>query len=648
MAILGDRISGYIEGVSERWKDRLRGWMLRTISEGVTKFAEDLEPGAIEGYQKGITSLRDNPLIPEELRAFYDKALKPGNPISAVGATLVMVLQSFGVLLGGSAPLANLFAYEQDKLLQSFRLDPQSVITAWRRNPELGAAFFEDLKEQGWTEPRIEVLKLVTQFYPSAQDLVTWLAREVFEPDQREKYGLDDEAQFIDPEIFAKAGVSMEQALNYWRAHWEHTSLMQMMELLHRGLLTGSREVPPEPATPEEWAKRDRQGIEEMYNWYRLVEITPYWRNLITEALWNVPTRVDVRRWWDMRVITEQELYSIYHRQGYHGKDLENYVNWTKVYTDFPYWLSRWQKGWVTEQEVRDWLRSLKIPEDRIEIFIQDKIKPETPARVEAELTLTKSEIYKGVKQGKITREEGVGLLIDIGNNRAEAEYLLDINIPPEEVDAVVEERKLSKADIKAALASELITEVEARSKLAELNYSSANIDLLIRIFQAAIKPPEEEKLKQASKADIVEGVKKGVISPEEGYGMLTDIGFSPEASNFILTIKAEESPFSPTNFTEFQDLTTKWRQAVGKEATPVTEQLKQAGAEVIRLGAEVDALRNATEDEEAKLIPDQPLPEEATKRLKELEVALHRAEAELAAAQDHYKAVMAEWRQKE
>ena len=80
-------------------------------------------------------------------------------------------------------------------------------------------------------------------------------------------------------------------------------------------------------------------------------------------------------------------------------------------------------------------------------------------------------------------------------------------------------------------------------------------------------------------------------------------------------------------------------------EGKPVPEELKRAAAEVVRLTKEVEALVITSEEEEAKLIPDEILPPEATAKRDELRVALHRAEAELARVKLDYNSLLAEYR---
>ena len=76
-----------------------------------------------------------------------------------------------------------------------------------------------------------------------------------------------------------------------------------------------------------------------------------------------------------------------------------------------------------------------------------------------------------------------------------------------------------------------------------------------------------------------------------------------------------------------------------------MSEELKAAAAEVVRVTADVEALTSSVKDEEAKLIPGEPLPEAATKKLKGLEVKLHRAESELARVKSEYDKQLAAWR---
>ncbi|GAJ13029.1 unnamed protein product, partial [marine sediment metagenome] len=134
-----------------------------------------------------------------------------------------------------------------------------------------------------------------------------------------------------------------------------------------------------------------------------------------------------------------------------------------------------------------------------------------------------------------------------------------------------------SKADILKGLKAEVILESEALGKLLLLRYTPADAATILDIFKAAAKPPVEATAREASKADIVAGVKKGIITPKEGYMMLQDIGFSPEASHFILEVRAEESPFSPTTPLELKRLIGHYNRSQGMEVTEIPQEVIDA-----------------------------------------------------------------------
>ena len=495
------------------WSDRIGDWFFNALARGGTKMLEDIEPGAIDGMKEMLVKLRDDPNVPDDMKALIDKTLTPGNPALVILGVLLVFLMMTGMLNAIFAPLNRAIEYKVDRLVESYRMDPMSIITAWRRDPVKYAFLLDDLLEQGWSPPKVEALKFFTQFMPSAQDLVNWQAKEVFEPAMIAKYGLDDEFAGLDLTLFAKIGVTEPQARNYWRAHWEHASWDQVVEMVRRGQMT----------EPDVW------------DWFRLVEIPPFWRDKLIAISWAVPTRVDIRRFYDLKTIDEARLRELYTAQGYHGKDLDDYVLWTKIYVELPDLLARWKNGWITLDEVRSRLIADGMNPDAADELIQTKVKSVEPTSTAEGKELTKTEIYKGVKQNILTYDQGIELLIDLDYTSDQAEYLLTTNV--------------------AVLAG------------------------------------------------------------------------------------------SPETLPEYKDLTQKYRRAAGLESKAVPYELKQAALELVRATKERDRLQEAVDQEKAKLIPGEVLPTEATVRLKELEVALHRAESEVARIKQHYEAQMAEYK---
>ncbi len=685
----GERFKNWIDGLSAAWGDRLRSWLVSMIMRGATGIMEDMEPEAIDLMRTSLDKVKEHPATPQELKDIIDtlKAGKKPLPLLLLIPLGVMIL--LPMITSIFQPLADIIRYGQQRLFKSGRLDPITAVrAAWRgdltpkrlqetlldhgfdevdrevlekvtkirldpdtwikalfRKYEDFAKIADDLKHQGWDDDRIAALKFTSLFMPSAIDIVSWYAKEVYEPDMVERYGLASELPDYEKTDFPKIGVDSTQARNYWMAHWEHASYMQIREMVHRGVLSLGKEMPEPPTTKEGWAARDAEGVKAAYDWYRLVEIPPFWRARLTEMMFEVPTRVDVRRFWDMRTIDEERLRSIYHSRGYHGKDLDDYVLWTKVYVAFPDLLARFKNGWISLDEVKSELTALGMPAARVDEMIETKIKKAEPERLANERDLTKSDIYKGIKADRITRAEGLDLLMDLGFDEDEADVLLDTNVPEDITDKVVAQRELTKADILKGLKTKVLTRDQARERLMGLRYSPADADFLLKIFDAQVKPPVEPAEREASKADIVAAVKKDLITPEDAYLMLQDINFTPEAAQFILAVKAEVSAFSPVSYSEFKERTQKLRRAAGLEVKPMSEEIKQAAQELIRIKGEIDSLKRSIAEEKRGLIEVEEVPEETTKRLKSLQVKLHRAESKLAAAQSEYDRLIAEWR---
>jgi len=166
------------------------------------------------------------------------------------------------------------------------------------------------LSEQGFTPDRIEELKQGWPIIPGVQDLIMMQAKEAFEPDQIAKFGLGAEAPTEIYEFTRKLGLPDEWTNRYWTSHWEHASYGQVMEMLHRGYIS----------------------IEDVYEWYRLVEIPPYWRELLTKIAYSPYTRVDVRRMHAAGVLGDEDLIQAMKDIGYDQEHAEKMAEFYKLY----------------------------------------------------------------------------------------------------------------------------------------------------------------------------------------------------------------------------------------------------------------------------------------------------------------------------
>uniref|UniRef100_A0A6M3M0H6 Uncharacterized protein n=2 Tax=viral metagenome TaxID=1070528 RepID=A0A6M3M0H6_9ZZZZ len=426
---IADRIEGTIENWRTKFGEALKSFLIEFLSLGFDAFFNVLGK-AFAPLLKPLVNLAKTTDMPDELKPLLEEIENPKGEVAAMLGASAAGAGTGGLISSTLGPILLKYCQYniQAKIRQYLPPEAQLIVAMWRG--ELTRSEVDEiLKKLGYEDEWIDKVEKIYKFLPSASDIVSWYAREVYEPDMISRYGLDSELPAYEGTDFSKIGVDAKQAKNYWMAHWIHASYMQIREMIHRGVLTKDKTMPAPPTTEAGWIARDAEGTEAAFDWYRLVEIPPFWRDRLTEMMFEVPTRVDVRRWWDMRTIDEERLRSIYHSQGYHGKDLDDYILWTKVYVAFPDLVARWKNGWITEEEVRSELATLGMPPDRVEEMIQTKIKPVGPERVEGEKNLTKAEIYAGVKKGVISWDDGLELLQDLGYDADEAEFILRVRV---------------------------------------------------------------------------------------------------------------------------------------------------------------------------------------------------------------------------
>ncbi len=288
---------------------------------------------------------------------------------------------------------------------------PETVAIAALRRHLIDPSSYEELMAQGgWNHDQAQMFLNVTQFIPSPADIVTWLAKEVFEPRSVQRYGLLEEFGEVQEspgyDLFAQQGIGDGQAQNYWIAHWQHPSWTEIRRFLHRGELTPG----------------------EVQDWFRLVEIPPFWRQMFTRTAYEPYTRVDIRRMWDLGVVGDEEVVKTYQDEGYDEAHARNLLTFTKVERQLPELRQRFKNGWIGIEDVRQELLEIGLRPDRVSRIIQRIDKADKPERVQQERDLTKAEVVRAVRRGRIPPETGLQMLARLGYDRFEAEVLLEIN----------------------------------------------------------------------------------------------------------------------------------------------------------------------------------------------------------------------------
>jgi len=343
-----------------------------------------------------------------------------------------------------------------EQILNSARvfMDASLVIRHGWRAEKTDEEITAELVNHGWNEVDAAAHVFAAHPFPSMGDIVTWVAHEVYEPDAVAKYGLDDELGRIERGDAYKIGMTDEQIRNYWRSHWVHPSYTQVAQMVHRGHV----------------------NEQEMSDWFRLVEIPPYWRDNLIKLIYRTYTRVDVRRMHKVGVLDDNDLLRAYLDYGYNRERAEGMKEFTILYN-----------AAGADGEKRE---------------------------------LTRASLEKARRYGVLSDTEFVEALEDMGYEDDDAELLGGLV----EQDMNLEQVSAWMTILRSQVKSGLITAQDAGLRLSALGLASEVVDMYVELFQAYAEEPD----KIPSKTDVKDWFKKHLIEPHTAREYLAFLGYAP------------------------------------------------------------------------------------------------------------------------
>jgi len=239
----------------------------------------------------------------------------------------------------------------------------------------------------------------------------------------------------------------------------------------------------PSPTMAFEMLHRGLIEQKDIETLLRIADYAPYWIDKIIGISYSPITRVDLRRLYQAGVIDEERLFKGYKDLGYNEEDARAITEW--VIKD-------------VEEKDRD---------------------------------LTKSEILRNYRIGKVTRERVKEMLVGIGYSEDEADWILtyeDYKIGIEELEeeaiSIVKECEAGNITIKEA--DERLTDLGLPIKVRERYLNKAK-----RAIKQSIKRPSTDDLKR--------WLKMGIISEDEfRKEMIQNKWLDKDIDRFIKEIK--------------------------------------------------------------------------------------------------------------
>lgn len=328
------------------------------------------------------------------------------------------------------------------------------AIYAWRRGIINDVEFKEIMEANGVPFTDLDKWLKVYEFFPSPQDLIRFAVREVFTPEIVEKYRMYEDLPPQYLELAKQVGIPEEIAKWYWYAHWDLPSLTMGFEMFRRKII----------------------DAEELKTLMRTLDIMPAWRDKLLQLAYEIPTRVDVRRMYEMGVIDRNKVKEYYEKMGYTPEDAEILTQWTEIeYASedrtltVKQILELYELGEFTREEAIEQLRKLGYPPDvaeyKVTLYEHERLLKE--AREQLQLLV---EMYKA---GAISWED----LIDAAYKLPFSPTTIQRTLVRAYREKEAKIKLPSLSTLKKWLKLEIITPEEFKDYLKRMGYRDKDIE---------------------------------------------------------------------------------------------------------------------------------------------------------------------------
>ena len=346
--------------------------------------------------------------------------------------------------------------------------------------------YYEKMEANGYDKETADKLEQVMKYYPSPMDFIRFAVRDVFKEERVRKYELDKEFPTEITKYAKKIGLDEEVLRWYWRSHWNLPSpeqVMRMVNILQPAVL--ETKLPNGQTYGEKYKEFgiDYKKIETTYDdlseYLAMADISPYWRDRFKALTFPPLTRVDLRRIYALGLISDEELFARLLELGYSKLDAERLMQFYKLY--------KHQSG----------------------------------------RTLTRTMIVDAYLEQLITKDDAVKLMEQIGYDKEEATFILQLAEAKEKQKDIKQEIDIYVK----AYSRGIITEQELKDKLTKLKLTQDRIDYYVE----KAKLMRHNTTKLPSKSDIKKWLEDGIITEQEFVNLMKQLGYQEQFIQYYL-----------------------------------------------------------------------------------------------------------------
>ena len=369
-------------------------------------------------------------------------------------------------------------------------LAPVEYILLWRKGAITEDTLKDRLGKSGFNPEEITLAIKSTEYFPPPDDLIRMAVRDVWSENKAVLgLGSTPPAKFL--EEAGKSGLGREWAQLYWDAHWELPSLTAAFVMFHRGII---------------------KDVSEVKALIQAHDYNPIWHEKLLGLSYHLPTRVDVRRIYDLGLQDRTWVLDQYKKMGYSPDDAEALTQFTeKSYDDEANGLSR-------AAILRSYTQGLIDAVKATELLTKLDLGPEVVSFYLAQADFEKQNVELQDRVKELTAQWQLGA-IDIAGIR---NALAADNAPASFIEQTVAriERQASakiklptRSDLERWFKKQMIGEEAYFAGMVKLGYTREDSRLFM---QEILHDNENPTVKYLSQTVYARWIKNGILSPDE------------------------------------------------------------------------------------------------------------------------------------
>jgi len=383
-------------------------------------------------------------------------------------------------------------------LIERGVLDKEKFIDVFKRmgyNEYWGQLYWET----HWQEPQLfDLYQMLWRGLITEEEFRSWLKYIGYEPSLWDKFleltkkipPASDLIEFVvkeafplerlpeAPEEFVKymrmQGYDEKWARAYWFVHWRMPSFEQLQEAFFRGIIT----------------------LEEFQKYIVWWDYAPFARpgisksdmEIMQELIYRMPDKLDIRFMLRWGIIDTHEAAQLFKMTGIHPDWVEKVAeaNFMNLFQDERTQLrnailSQYREGYITREEALEMLINARFTREEAQILMQAY-----DLNKDKDLKDLLLDYYKELlKRGEITKGKFIGDLVAQGWDRKKIEALADLlEVKYKKIDRVDEtkdDRNRVRTQLVNMYKEGYITEDELREELKALGFADDEIDLTVK-----------------------------------------------------------------------------------------------------------------------------------------------------------------------